>query len=99
LMFAHLPDVLANLIFAFRWNTMSAGLEWHELDIPYTNAANSKNRVDASPDPYRFVLDQPVVAPPGDVWEYNSEATEPVVKKAVGKQVDDFARAVSAVLS
>jgi hypothetical protein len=30
---------------------MSAGLEWHELDIPYTSAANSKNRVDASPDP------------------------------------------------
>jgi CubicO group peptidase (beta-lactamase class C family) len=54
------------------------------------------------PTPYRFVLDQPVVAPPGDVWEYNSEATEliaAVVKKAVGKQVDDFARAVSAVLS
>jgi hypothetical protein len=55
------------------------------------------------PTPYRFVLDQPVVAPPGDVWEYNSEATElvaAVVKKAVGKQVDYFfARAVSAVLS
>jgi CubicO group peptidase (beta-lactamase class C family) len=75
--------------------TMSAGLEWHELDIPYTNAANSENRMDASPDPYRFVLEQPVVAPPGDVWEYNSGATElvaAVLKRATGKQADDFAR-------
>jgi CubicO group peptidase (beta-lactamase class C family) len=75
--------------------TMSAGLEWHELDIPYTNADNSENRMDASPDPYRFVLEQPVVAPPGDVWEYNSGATElvaAVLKKAAGKQADDLAR-------
>jgi CubicO group peptidase (beta-lactamase class C family) len=77
--------------------TMSAGLEWHELDIPYTNAANSENRMDSSPDPYRFVLEQPVVAPPGDVWDYNSGATElvaAVLKKATGKQADDFAREV-----
>ena len=75
--------------------TMSIGLEWHELDIPYTNAANSENRMDSAPDPYRFVLEQPVVAPPGDVWEYNSGATElvaAVLKKAAGKQADDFAR-------
>jgi len=75
--------------------TMSAGLEWHELDIPYTSAANSEIRMDSSPDPYRFVLEQAVVAPPGDVWEYNSGATElvaAVLKKAAGKQADDFAR-------
>jgi CubicO group peptidase (beta-lactamase class C family) len=75
--------------------TMSAGLEWHELDTPYTNAANSENRMDSSPDPYRFALEQPVVAPPGDVWEYNSGATElvaAVLKNAAGKQADDLAR-------
>ncbi len=75
--------------------TMSAGLEWHELDIPYTNAANSEIRMDSAPDPYRFALEQPVVAPPGDVWEYNSGATElvaAVLKKVARKQVDDFAR-------
>jgi CubicO group peptidase (beta-lactamase class C family) len=31
--------------------TMSAGLEWHELDIPYTNAANSEIRMETAPDP------------------------------------------------
>jgi CubicO group peptidase (beta-lactamase class C family) len=75
--------------------TMSAGLEWHELDIPYTSAANSEIRMETAPDPYRFALEQPVVAPPGDVWEYNSGATElvgAVLKKAAGKQIDDFAR-------
>src|ERR1700758_3881324 len=74
---------------------MSAGLEWHELDIPYTNATNSYARMEAASDPYRFVLEQPVVAPPGDLWNYNSGATEviaAVLKKAAGKPVDDFAR-------
>lgn len=75
--------------------TMSAGLEWHELDIPYTSAANSENRMDAASDPYRFALEQPVVAPPGEIWNYNSGATElvaAVVKKAARKPVDEFAR-------
>jgi CubicO group peptidase (beta-lactamase class C family) len=75
--------------------TMSAGLEWHELDIPYTSADNSEIRMELSSDPYRFTLAQPVVAPAGDVWNYNSGGTEviaAVLKKAAGKPVDDFAR-------
>ena len=75
--------------------TMSAGLEWHELDIPYADATNSSVRMDAASDPYRFVLKQPVVTPPGDFWNYNSGGTEligAVLKKAAGKPVDDFAR-------
>jgi CubicO group peptidase (beta-lactamase class C family) len=77
--------------------TMSAGLEWHELDIPYTSAANSEIRMELSGDPYRFALEQPVVSQPGEIWNYNSGATElvgAVVKKAAGKSVDDFAREV-----
>ena len=77
--------------------TMSAGLEWHELDIPYTKATNSYIRMDAASDPYRFTLEQPVVSPPGDIWNYNSGGTEviaAVLKRATGKAVDDFAREV-----
>jgi len=47
--------------------TMSAGLEWHELDIPYTSAANSEIRMELSGDPYRFVLEQPVGAAGGNL--------------------------------
>ena len=75
--------------------TMSGGLEWHELDIPYTSPANSEIRMELAGDPYRFALEQPVVAPPGDLWNYNSGGTEviaAVLKKAAGKPVDDFAR-------
>ena len=77
--------------------TMSAGLEWHEDDTPYTSEANSENRMDAAPDPYRYALQQAVVEPPGRVWNYNSGATEvvaAVLKKASGKPVDELARAL-----
>jgi CubicO group peptidase (beta-lactamase class C family) len=75
--------------------TMSAGLEWHELDVPYTSASNSEIRMELASDPYRFALEQPVVAPPGEIWNYNSGSTEliaAVLKRAAGKPVDVFAR-------
>lgn len=76
--------------------TMSAGLEWHELDIPYTSTANSEIRMDSTSDPYRYALEQPVVAPPGQIWNYNSGSTEliaAVLNKVAGKQADELARA------
>jgi CubicO group peptidase (beta-lactamase class C family) len=36
--------------------TMSAGLDWHEFDIPYTDATNSYTRMYAAKNPYRFTL-------------------------------------------
>jgi CubicO group peptidase (beta-lactamase class C family) len=75
--------------------TMSSGLEWHESDIPYTDAKNSENRMNFSSDPFRFALRQPVVAPPGKVWNYNSGSSEllgAILWKATGKPVDQLAR-------
>jgi CubicO group peptidase (beta-lactamase class C family) len=74
--------------------TMSAGLEWHEDDIPYTSEANSENRMDHADDPYRYALQQAVVAPPGQVWNYNSGSTEvigAVLRRATGKSLDELA--------
>ena len=74
--------------------TMSGGLEWHEDDTPYTSEANSENRMDNAADPYRYALQQAVVARPGQVWNYNSGSTEvigAVLKKATGKSVDELA--------
>jgi CubicO group peptidase (beta-lactamase class C family) len=34
--------------------TMSAGLEWQDLDTPYGDSANSENRMDHTSDPCRY---------------------------------------------
>ena len=50
--------------------TMSIGLAWSDR-APYTN----ENTLNASLDPYRYVLSLPVVEPAGLVWNYSSGAT------------------------
>jgi hypothetical protein len=45
---------------------MSAGLEWNE-NLPLTDQKNSEMRMLWSADQYRYVLEQPVVAPGGQV--------------------------------
>ncbi|CAH2599035.1 Serine hydrolase [Rhodovastum atsumiense] len=54
--------------------TMSAGLAWDE-DRPYSDPANSERRMTDAPDPYRYVLEQPFVAEPGETWSYNGGTT------------------------
>ena len=46
--------------------TMSAGLSW-----PYNPYLSMARQMDAAPDPFRFVLGQPMVAVPGEDWHYN----------------------------
>jgi CubicO group peptidase (beta-lactamase class C family) len=75
--------------------TMSAGLEWHEDDTPYASEANSQNRMNNAADPYRYALPPAVVAPPGQIWNYNSGSTEvigAVLKKTTAKPADELAR-------
>jgi CubicO group peptidase (beta-lactamase class C family) len=77
--------------------TMSSGLEWHEMDTPYTSDKNSEIRMDTSPDPYRYALEQPIAAPPGEIWNYNSGSTEllgAILRKATGKPLDQLARSL-----
>ncbi|MDQ8730542.1 serine hydrolase [Bradyrhizobium sp. LHD-71] len=74
--------------------TMSAGLEWNE-NLPSTDPKNSEMRLLSSADRCRYVLEQPVVAPAGQVWNYNSGGTlllENVIATAVGGALDDVAR-------
>ncbi len=51
--------------------TMSSGLKWDET-TPYSDPANSERRMIASTDPVRYVFEQPIVAPPGSVYNYGS---------------------------
>jgi CubicO group peptidase (beta-lactamase class C family) len=70
--------------------TMRAGLDWPIK--PYLSMAR---RVAAAPDPYRLVLEQPMVAQPGSRWRYNNGVAElvgAVVQKATGRPLDQFAK-------
>jgi CubicO group peptidase (beta-lactamase class C family) len=72
--------------------TMQAGLDWPTK--PYLSMAR---RVAAAPDPYRLVLEQPMVAEPGKKWRYNNGVAElvgGVVQKAIGRPLDQFAKDV-----
>jgi CubicO group peptidase (beta-lactamase class C family) len=69
--------------------TMSMGLAWND-DPPFTN----ESMMNASLDPYRYVLSLPVVAPAGSVWNYSSGATAligAVLSRATGKSFDELA--------
>jgi CubicO group peptidase (beta-lactamase class C family) len=51
--------------------------------------------MDNASDPYRYALEQKVVAPPGQVWNYSSGSSEvigAVLRKATGKPLDELAR-------
>ena len=50
---------------------MSAGLDWNEGEVPYTNPANHEIQMDESDDPAGFVLARPLTAEPGSTWYYN----------------------------
>jgi CubicO group peptidase (beta-lactamase class C family) len=74
--------------------TMSSGFAWNEI-IPYTNPKNSEVRMLRAPDPYRYVLEQPLDEVPG-AW-FNYGAASPMllagaIQKASGKRLLDFAR-------
>jgi CubicO group peptidase (beta-lactamase class C family) len=75
--------------------TMTMGMDWDELSVPYTDPANSEIAMDMAPDRYRFVLSQPVVVEPGKRWIYSGGATAllaRIVAKSVGKTLHEFAR-------
>jgi len=74
--------------------TMSMGVAWDET-IPYSNPANSEVRMIRAADGDRFALEQPIVAPPGRVYNYSGGATAllgAVVRKTTGQALDQFAR-------
>jgi len=73
--------------------TMSSGIIWNET-VPYDNPENSETKMDASKNAVEYVLSQPIQFPPGKVWNYNGGTTHllaTIIKKATGKQVDEFA--------
>jgi CubicO group peptidase (beta-lactamase class C family) len=74
--------------------TMSAGLEWYEMEYPYDDEKNTYNQWAVSGDRVKFVLDRPMVAKPGDEYSYNtgiSQVLSAIIKKSTGIRTDSFA--------
>jgi CubicO group peptidase (beta-lactamase class C family) len=73
--------------------TMTAGLEWHEDDVPYDDPRNDASLMEATDDWVQYVIDKPMAAEPGKVWNYSSGATELlafIFQKETGQDIDDY---------
>lgn len=73
---------------------MTMGLQWDE-DLPYSDPRNSEIAMERSSDRYRYVLEQPVVAPPGERWCYSGGATAllgHLIAQGSGMPLLDYAR-------
>jgi CubicO group peptidase (beta-lactamase class C family) len=77
--------------------TMTLGLEWDELTIPYGDPRNSEMAMEAAPDRYRYLLERPSAGPPGEKWVYNGGATTllgRLIAEGTGEKLHAFARRV-----
>ncbi|MFC2104899.1 serine hydrolase domain-containing protein [Bacteroidota bacterium] len=74
--------------------TMSAGLEWYEMEYTYNDERNTFSQWDLSDNRVKFVLDRPVIASPGEEYSYNtgvSHVLSSIIKNSTGERTDSFA--------
>ncbi|MEM7223715.1 MAG: serine hydrolase [Pseudomonadota bacterium] len=74
--------------------TMTAGLEWNEMSVPYTDPSNDEIRMVYAEDPVAMVLARPLRDPPGSAWYYNGGLTQVlagVIERQTGQPIDAFA--------
>jgi len=77
--------------------TMTLGTEWDEMSLPYSDPRNSEIAMSRAPDRTRYVLERPVLEPPGQRWIYNGGATQvlgQLIAKGVGASLEAYAEAV-----
>lgn len=73
--------------------TMTTGISWDELSMPYTDTSSSCVQMEASQDWVKYVLDQPMAFKPGEKWEYSSGATillSNIIKQSTGQDLVDY---------
>lgn len=72
--------------------TMTTGLEWEE-NVPYDDPRSDSSLMEATDDWVEYVIDKPMAAEPGKVWNYSSGATELlayIFQKETGQDIDDY---------
>jgi CubicO group peptidase (beta-lactamase class C family) len=75
--------------------TMTSGLYWPESAAMYSSSGNVMNQMMRSFDWVRFVLDRPMAAAPGAVFNYSSGASHllsAIIQEATGERTLAFAR-------
>ena len=74
--------------------SMSAGLDWNELAVPYSDPSNIFNLWYYAEDQIQIVLDQPVVTQPGTFVNYNSGLSQLlsiILTKETGQSASEYA--------
>jgi len=74
--------------------TMTAGLQWNEMTVPYTDPANDEIALYSAAEPARHVLGRPLEHPPGEVWYYSgglSQMLASMIYGLTGQHLDDYA--------
>lgn len=75
--------------------TMTTGLDWNEHNISYTRPENIVNRMLASSNPAKFVLDLRMVEDPGNVHVYSTGASQvlaALIREVTGMKPSSFAQ-------
>lgn len=75
--------------------TMTSGMEWNEMTVPYTDRENDEIRLYRVENPIRAILDKPLHSPPGIDWYYNGGLTQllaGIVAEVTTKPLDAYAR-------
>jgi len=70
-------------------------LAWDETSVAFTNPSNTYSQMEIAPRSDHFVLAQPLAAPPGTVFNYNSGGAELlglILRKVSGKRLREFVK-------
>ncbi len=73
--------------------TMTDGFDWRE-NLPYTDPKNTTVAMEGSYDWIKFTLDQPMAREPGELWNYNSGASEllaHIFRRATQTDIEEYA--------
>jgi hypothetical protein len=72
--------------------TMTTGLDWTE-NVPYDDPRSDSSLMEATDDWVQYVIDKPMAAEPGSVFDYSSGATELlayIFQQETGQDIDAY---------
>ena len=75
--------------------SMTSGLAWDEDSLPYTDPRNSETAMDLAADRSRYILQQAIVAPPGETFKYsggNVALAATILARTTGTPLEVYAQ-------